>query len=253
MAETPRTARAGGIGGRGLCYLALVIGGLLAFVAAAQPWWTATPAGAEGLRVDFSGAESTGGLAQVLASVVAAGTLLTLVLRSRGRRVLGVALGLVGLGMLVTGVLRTSPTPAAVAARVQLVTLGDEASLRAGSWPFAYAVAGFLVALGAGLLVARAHTWQRRPDRFRRSPVSAAQASANLEAEDPVTLWQALDAGVDPTESDQAPGASERDPDVHNQDARPTMGEAAGTTAADAQGPNGKRPGQRTPGPTPDR
>ena len=78
---------------RALAFGCLLIGGALALVASAQPWWQAT---GEGAAVKFTGTQATAGLSQALAIVALAGTLLMLALRTRGRRVVGALLVFVG-------------------------------------------------------------------------------------------------------------------------------------------------------------
>ena len=117
----------------------LLLGAGLGFVAAAQPWWQATGAGA---AVTFSGSDATGGLCQALAAVTLAGVLLVLVLRRRGRRVLAVALAATGLGMIATGALQTAPDAEAVRNRVRQVSLTDQFALTTSAWPWVYALAG---------------------------------------------------------------------------------------------------------------
>ena len=58
----------------------------------------------------FSGTQATGGLSQALAIVALAGTLLMLALRTRGRRVIGALLLLVGVGLAVVGGLGLQPS-----------------------------------------------------------------------------------------------------------------------------------------------
>lgn len=193
--------------GRGATYGCLVLGGLLAQVATAQGWWRAAAGGA---AVAFLGTEATGGLSQALAVVALAGTLLVLVLRTRGRRVLAVLLGLAGLAIILVGVLRRAPGGAAVRTRLRQVSLADSYALSPTVWPWLFAVAGLLVLAGSTLLWRGAPHWVARPDRFARSP--EAPSSVASAADDPAAVWRALDAGVDPTVTDdesEAPAAND--------------------------------------------
>ena len=99
---------------RALAFGCLLLGGGLALVGSAQPWWRAV---GEGVVVKFSGTQATGGLSQALAIVALAGTLLMLALRTRGRRVIGALLLLVGAGIAVVGDSGCSPVPTRFAAR----------------------------------------------------------------------------------------------------------------------------------------
>ena len=149
---------------RAVAYGALVVGAVLALVAAAQ----------------------AAGLSQALAAAGLAGALLMLALRVRGRQVVGGALAVLGLGMVAAGAVAATGRPA--------------------PWPIAYAVAGVLVAAGGIVTLLTSPRWPSRADRF--------------EARDePVDLWRAQDAGLDPTAD---PGDRD-DPDVRKRPVRDTM------------------------------
>jgi uncharacterized membrane protein (TIGR02234 family) len=199
--------------GRGSTLGALLLGAGVGFVAAAQPWWRASGAGA---AVTFSGSDATGGLSQALAAVTLAGVLLVLVLRRRGRRILAVGLVATGLGMIATGARQTAPDAEAVRNRVRQVSLTDQFALTTSAWPWVYAVAGLAVAAGALLLWFGAARWAERSDRFSRSTTPTA-APADLN-DDPNRVWKDLDAGLDPTGDPAVP-----DPDVHDRAERVTM------------------------------
>ena len=205
----------------------LLAGGGLAVVAAAQPWWRAVgsdPTGAGGgdaVSVAFSGVDATGGLSQALAVVALAGTLLILVLRSRGRRVVGALLSAAGAGITVLGALRQEPSADAVLTQVREVSLVDQFALTPTPWPWIFAVAGGLVMIGGLLIVVTAGQWPSRPDRFQRA--EAAPAPRPVAATDEaVDVWKAMDAGLDPTLAEPdvpgptGPGRVRPDPDVHN-------------------------------------
>jgi uncharacterized membrane protein (TIGR02234 family) len=215
----------------------LALGGLLALVGSAQPWWRAV---AEGTSVSFSGTEASGGLSQALGVVALAGLLLALTLRAVGRRVLAVLLGLTGLGMALVGSLRLQPSPDAVRTRVRQVSLVDQFSLTTTVWPWLYVVAGVVVLAAALLLWVGAPRWPERPSRFARPgteavPVAAdATAALDLEA-DPTRAWQALDRGLDPT-APADPDPAVRDPDVQNVARRDTMDAKQGRAGPDSSG-----------------
>lgn len=190
---------------RGATLAMLLVGAGLGFVAAARPWWRASGDGAD---VAFSGSDVTGGLAQALAAVTLAATLLVLVLRTRGRRALALAVAATGLGMVATGVLQTAPDASAVRDRVRQISLTDQFALVGTGWPLGYAVAGLVVALGAVLLWWGAPRWVARVTRFERdagagSPgAGAAKTSPADLNDDPARVWKELDAGRDPTLAD---------------------------------------------------
>lgn len=238
---------------RGLALGGLAVGAVLALVAGSRAWWRAA---GTGVSVAFTGTETTGGLAQALALVVLAGALLGLVLRSRGRRVLGVLLVLAGAGVLLLGLTRPRPASGTVRSRVLEVSLADQFALLGTAWPYVYAAAGLVVLAGAALMVLTAARWPSRAARFERPavgqppvglPVGGAGAGGDAAEggvgpgdtalladadqdgrleEDPASLWRLQDAGVDPT----APGdAGSRRPtssgrvDVHEQPPGVTM------------------------------
>ncbi|WP_375431726.1 Trp biosynthesis-associated membrane protein [uncultured Friedmanniella sp.] len=185
-----------------------LLGAALSLLAGAQSWWRAR---GEGVSVAFSGTETTAGLSQALGVVALAAWLLVLVLRTRGRRVVGVLTVVTGAAIATLGGLRRQPNAATVRAGVREVSLADQFALVGSVWPYVYAVAGLLV-LTAGLLVTlTAGRWPQRSDRFTR-----AAATARVTAEDdPAEVWRAQDAGLDPT----------TEPDVRDEDIRDTMDE----------------------------
>jgi uncharacterized membrane protein (TIGR02234 family) len=200
---------------RTLAFGCLIIGGALALVGSAQPWWRAD---SQGVVVKFSGTQATTGLSQALAIVTLAGTSLLLVLQTRGRRVVGALLLLVGIAIAVVGGLRLRPSAEAVRTQLREVTLTDAFQLTATVWPWVFALSGVLVAGGAVLTMITAAAWPSASDRFQAGLVKA-EGSAS---DDPAELWKAMDAGVDPTTD-----ASEEDkvphPDVQDRAASATM------------------------------
>ena len=179
---------------RTIALSALLLGGALALISSAQPWWRAVGAGA---KVSFTGTDASAGLSQVLALVVLAGLLLALTLRSLGRRVLAVILILTGGGVGLVGALRVKPSEASVKTRLREVSLIDQYELLGTAWPWVYAAAGAVVVAAAVVMFLRASRWPQRPDRFQRA--SASQARVVIDENDPATLWKAMDAGIDPT------------------------------------------------------
>jgi len=203
----------------------LALGAVLALVAGSRAWWRAAGAG---VSVAFTGTEATAGLAQALALVALAGALLALVLRARGRRVLGVLLVLAGAGGVVLGLTRPRPASGAVQSRVLEVSLADQFALVGTPWPYVYAVAALVVVAAAVVMVVTARRWPSRPARFERpgagpgaDPTTGGAGTAGTAgtvgtdgttqtamttkdaSDDPAALWRLLDAGVDPTAGDQ--------------------------------------------------
>jgi MFS family permease len=115
------------------------------------------------LAVAWTNAWVSHDFTRALALVALVGTVLILVLRARGRRVVGVLLAVLGLGMALAGVLASEP---------------------ATLWRISYAVGGALVAFGGLLTMITSARWPAPADRFQRGDVD---------------LWRAMDAGLDPT------------------------------------------------------
>jgi uncharacterized membrane protein (TIGR02234 family) len=207
---------------RALAFGCLLLGGGLALVGSAQPWWRAV---GEGVVVKFSGTQATGGLSQALAVVALAGTLLMLALRTRGRRVTGALLLLVGAGIAVVGGLRQQPSADSVRSQVREVSLVDAFHLSATVWPWVFALSGVLVAAGAVLTMTTAGTWPSGSDRFQPGSGKAVVSASD----DPADLWKAMDVGVDPTT-----------------DARPT--ENTDASVGNRAPPHGARLARRCPG-----
>lgn len=205
---------------RGPAFLLMAAGGLAAVILGGQSWYTVP-----GIDVSFSGKDATGGLAQVLPAVVLAGALLMLTVRTLGRRIVGVLVGLAAIAMTGMGLFPRQPGAGEVASKVRQATLRDAGQLHLQGWNFGYAAAGLVALAGAVLMVLFAHRWPRRPDRFTRNYVapgrlgsgddgSGESASASRTGVSPAdgpepdgdAIWKAIDAGQDPT--DPAP----RDP-----------------------------------------
>ncbi|HEX3199653.1 MAG TPA: Trp biosynthesis-associated membrane protein [Propionibacteriaceae bacterium] len=199
---------------RALAFGCLLLGGGLALVGSAQPWWRAV---GEGVAVKFSGTQATGGLSQALAIVALAGTLVMLALHTRGRRVMGALLLLVGAGIAIVGGLRLQPSADVVRSQVREVSLADAFGLTATVWPWIFAFSGVLLAAGAVLTMTTAGAWPSGSDRFQPGSGKAVSGS-----DDPAELWKAMDVGVDPTTNDHET-AKVPDPDVHDRAAGDTM------------------------------
>jgi hypothetical protein len=126
-------------------------------------------------------------LTRALAVVALVGAVSILVLGRRGRRMLGLLLGVLGLAMVLAGVLLPEP---------------------ALPWRIAYSAGGALVAFGGLLTMITRTGWSAPANRFRQKGTGTLADSG-----DPVDLWRAMDAGLDPT----------ADPDVRKGDPGDTM------------------------------
>jgi uncharacterized membrane protein (TIGR02234 family) len=202
---------------RAIAFGCLLAGGALALIASGQPWWRGVEDGASvnGAGLKFTGSQATGGLSQALAIVALAGTLLMLVLRSRGRRILGAVLLLVGIAVTLVGALWMQPRPDAVRSQLAHVGVLNTVGLTATAWPWLFALAGPLMATGAALVMITAAGWPAGSHRF--------QPDAQLtRSEEPAELWKAMDAGVDPT-ADDHDTLPAQDPEMRDRRARDTM------------------------------
>jgi uncharacterized membrane protein (TIGR02234 family) len=208
---------------RALAFSCLLVGGAVALIGSGQPWWRAA---GEGVVLKFSGTQATGGLSQALAIVALAGTLLMLALRTRGRRIIGALLVLVGVGLAVVGGLGVRPSADAIGSQVHGLSLPD--TLSATVWPWIFVASGVLVAVGAVLTMITAGTWPSRSDRFR----PGSSRSEGPASDDPAELWKAMDAGVDPTTDPSADTAHVLYPNVHDRDPGDTMDDTDGRRAS---------------------
>ncbi|MFW6599572.1 Trp biosynthesis-associated membrane protein [Propionibacteriaceae bacterium Y2011] len=187
------------------------LGGVAALLCAGQPWWQV---GTDGGPVQISGTDAAAGLPTAVAAVVAAGALLSLALRGRGRTVLGVLLAVAAVGMVVLGVVAPEPSAQLAAAAVQQVSLGAPGELTRSWGGWAYAGCGLVGLVGAvALVVVRGTT--RTGDRFDRTTPASAEAVLGAAGElDPLLAWRALDAGDDPTDpkgDPDSPSGAEQD------------------------------------------
>jgi uncharacterized membrane protein (TIGR02234 family) len=173
----------GGVRSRALAFGCLLVGGALAMLASAQPWWRG-PGEAEAVK--FTDSQVTGGLSQALAIVALVGTLLKLGLGGRGRRVLGGVLLLVGIGAAVIGGFWMAP---------RQVDWLESLRLTATVWPWIFVLAGALIAAGGALAMITAGSWPAAAGRFQPESGRAQPATSD----EPAELWKAMDAGLDPT------------------------------------------------------
>ncbi len=168
----------------------LVLGAVGLVVTATVPWYSADGS-------TFDGAAVTGGVAQALGVAVLAGALLMLALRSTGRRVVAVLVGLIAV-LAGTTTATQRPTRTEVITALRTHTLDDSYRLQSTGGSLGYAACCLLVVLGAAVVVARAHRWPRRSDRFRRSTGPVGPVATGPDA-DPAAIWRSIDAGQDPT------------------------------------------------------
>ena len=149
---------------RALAFGCLLIGGALALVGSAQPWWRATGAGCRPRVQRDTGHRWTEPSARHRRAgwdFVDAGT------AHPRTPCIGTLLLLVGLGLAVVGGFGLQPSADAVGSEVRAVSLADTFQLRATVWPWVFAVSGVLVTIGAVLTIITAGTWPARSERLQ--------------------------------------------------------------------------------------
>ncbi|THV28410.1 Trp biosynthesis-associated membrane protein [Glycomyces paridis] len=164
--------------------LAGVAGAGLAALAASREWTAATATGPTGLT-SAAGQTGTDLAAWAVPCALAGGAAFLAMLATgpRARRALGVVAALAGLAAALAGALH----------------------LDAGAWPWTLAAAGLVLAAAGAATTVRAGRWPSSADRYDNGP-----ADADAIAEDPVSLWNALDSGQDPSSPNITASAQEK-------------------------------------------
>lgn len=142
----------------------------LAALAASRDWTSVTATNAAGISTT-TGQSGTDYASWALPSALAGGAAFLAMLATgpRARRVLGALAALTGLAAALAGLLH----------------------LDSGAWPWVLAAAGLGLAAAGAWTTARAGSW---PSSAKYGPEPEAAI-----AEDPVSLWNALDSGRDPS------------------------------------------------------
>jgi hypothetical protein len=142
--------------------------------------------------------------------IVALALGLALTIAGRAARiVLGVLLALLGAG-IVAAALPSVLDPAvgtrgAITAVTGVTDVGSLVLTRAGTlWPVVAVIAGVLAAALGVVVLARAGRWTTGGRRFRAD-------ESGERSTDPISEWDALTRGSDPTGQDRPPGPAERD------------------------------------------
>ncbi|MCC3762000.1 Trp biosynthesis-associated membrane protein [Glycomyces sp. TRM65418] len=168
----------------------------LAALAASRDWTSTTETGHAGITATTAQA-GTDLASWALPCALAGGAafLAMLATGNRARRVLGVVAALAGLAAGLAGALH----------------------LDAGAWPVTLAAAGLVLAAAGAATTARAGGWPAAASRYdgasrhdagpRRD---GASGGADAIAEDPVSLWNALDSGRDPSSPNITASAQEK-------------------------------------------
>lgn len=167
---------------------ALVVAAAVAFGLAWAPWWDLSWTDALGVQtLAVTGAQGTGGMAQILPVAALGGILATLTLRCVGRRVIAVVLGGLFVSMAALGFDARNPDPARLAATESAAALATSPEAAPTLIPVAYLV--------AGIVGVAASVWFGWKPGDRRSERTTSPSGV----EDTVSPWKAMDAGHDPT------------------------------------------------------
>ncbi|HEX2143109.1 MAG TPA: Trp biosynthesis-associated membrane protein [Glycomyces sp.] len=164
--------------------LAGVVAAALAALAASRDWTSTTETDHAGITATTA-QTGTDLAAWALPCALAGGAafLAMLATAGRARRVLGVVAALAGLATALAGALH----------------------LDAGAWPITLAAAGLALAAAGAATTARAGLWPDSGTRYEAAP-----EGQGAIAEDPVSLWNALDSGEDPSSPNITASAQEK-------------------------------------------
>ncbi|MBO3731373.1 Trp biosynthesis-associated membrane protein [Glycomyces niveus] len=166
--------------------LAGILAAALAALAASRDWTTTTATGHAGITATTAQA-GTDLASWALPCALAGGAafLAMLAAGNRARRALGVVAALAGLA----------------------AALGGALHLDAGPWPIAMTAAALALAAAGAATTARAGTWPDSSSRYEAAPDGTGDKAI---AEDPVSLWNALDSGEDPSSPNISASAQEK-------------------------------------------
>lgn len=180
----------------------LVLGAIAVIASAALPWYTVDT------RTRFSGTAITGGVAQALGVAVLAGSLLMLTLRTTGRRIVAVVVGLIAVPAVIF-LPWQQPDSDEVFAELHKHSLADSYQLHATGGHIAYLLSWLAVLAGAVLVLLYAHRWPQRAGRFERPAGANTGTDTGSHTGMPTgpdgepdagAIWKAIDAGQDPTQ-----------------------------------------------------
>lgn len=188
----------------GLVLMAAAVGGL---AAAAPDWWSVQAE--QSPEVTVAGAAVLG---RGLALAVLAGSVLGWLLHGMGRRILGVVMVLLGIGMVAAVLAEPLPSELEVLTELRQVSLASEYTLVRAPWPWLHLACGGVVSLAGAALAYWSLRWPSASRRFETgdSDSSADSTGGARAAEEPsLDLWRSLDEGQDPTVDDDQPEESE--------------------------------------------
>lgn len=184
--------------------LGCLAGAGLVLLAARQVWVVARPADPESLArpVRYAGGQVSAPSA-ALGLVGLAGAAAVLAARGRWRAVVGGLVAAAGVAIAGLGVAATSPGWLASAVRAVSVSTDPR-------WPLVSAAGGVVLAAAGGLTLLRGRSWPALGSRYDAPgtgadrPASAGPAPPDRDR----ALWEAQDAGVDPTADPPGPATA---------------------------------------------
>lgn len=178
---------------RTTAFALLVLGAVAVVAMATVPWYSVDS------RTRFSGTAITGGVAEVLGVAVLAGALLMITLRTTGRRIVAVVIGVIGL-LAVIFLPWQQPDDDEVLTELRKHSLADGYALHLTGGNIGYLVAWLAVLAGAVLVLLYAHRWPQRAGRFERDAGPSGVPVGPDGEPDAAAIWKAIDAGQDPTQ-----------------------------------------------------
>jgi len=185
-----------------LTVVVALLGGVLAWVAAGRVWATGTAGEAPSTLQVWATGNDLSAAVTALGLTALAGALALLATRGPVRRLVGVLLMAVGVGVVVNAVTARSATHAAhiLGEKAAAKGLGTNAvPAHTASWWLLAAAGGVVVALAGAAALARSATWPGMSSRYENAAAKPARSADAGSAKD---LWDALDRGEDPTESE---------------------------------------------------
>lgn len=178
---------------RTVAFALLVLGAVAVIATASVPWYSVDT------HTRFSGTAITGGIAQATGVAVLAGALLMITLRSVGRRIVAVVVGLISLYAVIFLPWR-KPDSQQVFAELRKHSLVDSYALHVTGGHIAFAISWLLVLTGVVLVMLYARRWPQRVSRFDRRTDSGELPTGPDGEPDAGAIWKAIDAGEDPTD-----------------------------------------------------
>ena len=231
----------------------VVLGGGFALIASVQEW----------LRVDFLPGVATAETLSItgqklnpaLTLIALAGLASALVLTIAGRgfrRVIGVLVLLLGIGLAVLGAMTGANPVAGARKQIEEVSgIAGEAQealldgVTVSAWPGVTIAVGALLALGGVLILVFGGRWKTGGRKYESGDASPKSRGRVRASGDRISEWDALSDGDDPTdELDEAEDADEVDDTGDTDTDTGTNSDGRAAELGEAQEPDGSSPGE---------